>query len=91
LIQVLDQSIAWFQKNREGSIDIMVKVSHAPRELATETYDLERRIEVMPKDNTVSRGSLAKLIAAMRSTGDLQGQTVTPDQFIIPGITHAGS
>ncbi len=91
LIQVLNQSIAWFEKNREGSIDIMVKVSHAPRELATETYDLERRIEVMPKDDAVSRDGLAKLIAAMRSTGDLQNQTVTPDQLIIPGITHAGS
>lgn len=91
LIRILDQSIAWFNKHRNGSIDIMVKVSHAPRELATESYDLERKIEVMPKDNAVSRSGLAHLIAAMRSIDDLKGETVTPDQLIIPGITPARS
>jgi len=90
LIRVIDQSIAWFDDHRDGSIDIMVKVSHAPRELATATYDLERKIEVMPKNDAVSRGHLAHLIAAMRSIGDLQGETVTPDQLVIPGITPAG-
>jgi len=68
----------------------MVKVSHAPRDLAAESYDLERSIEVMPKDDAVSRGGLAHLIAAMRSIGDLQGETVTPSQLIISGITPAG-
>lgn len=90
LINVLNQSIAWFNAHRDELIAIMVKVSHAPRELATESYDLEQRIEVMPKDDAVSRGGLAHLIAAMRSIGDLQGETVTPDQLIIPGITPAG-
>jgi NitT/TauT family transport system substrate-binding protein len=89
LIRVLDQSIAWFDQHRDESIDIMVKVSHAPRDLAAETYDLERKIEVMPKDDAVSRGGLAHLIADMRSIGDLQGETVTPDQLIIPGVTPA--
>jgi NitT/TauT family transport system substrate-binding protein len=90
LIRVLDQSIAWFDQHREGSIDILVKVSHAPRDLATESYDLERKIEVMPKSDAVSRGGLAHLIAAMQSIGDLQGETVKPSQLIIPGITPAG-
>ena len=90
LIHVLDQSVAWFNEHRNGSIDILVKVSHAPRELATESYDLERKIEVMPKSDVVSRAGLAHLIAAMRSIGDLQGETVTPSQLVIPGITPAG-
>jgi NitT/TauT family transport system substrate-binding protein len=90
LIGVIDQSIAWFNQHRSESIDLMVKVSHAPQELATESYDLERKIEVMPKSNVVSRGGLAHLIAAMQSIGDLQGETATPDQLIIPGITPAG-
>jgi NitT/TauT family transport system substrate-binding protein len=91
LIGVLNQSIAWFNQHRNESIDIMVKVSHSPQELAAESYDLERKIEVMPKSDVVSRGGLASLIAAMRSIGDLQGETVTPSQLIIPGITPAGS
>ena len=90
LIHVLDQSIAWFDQNRDGSIDIMVKVSHAPPALATQSYDLERKIEVMPNSDEVSRGGLAHLIAAMQSIGDLQGETVDPSQLIIPGITPAG-
>lgn len=90
IIHVVDRSIAWFDNHRDGSIDIMVKASHASRALATETYDLERKIEVMPKDDVVSRAGLAHLIAAMRSIGDLQGETVTPSQLIIPGITPAG-
>jgi NitT/TauT family transport system substrate-binding protein len=90
LIHVVDQSIAWFNEHRDGSIDIMVKVSHAPRDLATESYDLERKIEVMPKSNVVSRRGLADLITAMQSIGDLQGETVKPSQLIIPGITSAG-
>jgi NitT/TauT family transport system substrate-binding protein len=90
LIHVVDQSIAWFNAHRDGAIDIMVKVSHAPRELATESYDLERKIEVMPNSDVVSRRGLADLIAAMRSIGDLQGETVKPSQFVIPGITPAG-
>ncbi|MGH6674443.1 MAG: ABC transporter substrate-binding protein [Xanthobacteraceae bacterium] len=90
LIHVVNQSIAWFDKNREGSIDLMVKVSHAPRELATESYDLERKIEVMPNSDVVSRGGLVHLIAAMKSIGDLQGETVKADQLIIPGVTPAG-
>ncbi len=68
----------------------MVKVSHSPRELAAASYDLERKIEVMPKSDVISRGGLAHLIADMRSIGDLQGETVTPDQLIIPGTTPAG-
>jgi len=91
LIHVLDQAIAWFNDHRNESIDIMVKVSHAPRDLATESYDLERKIEVMPKSDVVSRGGLADLIAAMRSIGDLRNETVTPSQLIIPGVTQAGS
>lgn len=90
LIHVLDQSIAWFNEHRNGSIDIMVKVSHASLALATETYDLERKIEVMPKDDVVSRDSLTHLIAAMRSIDDLQGETVTASQLVISGITPAG-
>jgi NitT/TauT family transport system substrate-binding protein len=90
LIHVLDQSIAWFDQHREESIDIMVKVSHAPRELASESYDLERKIEAMPDSNVVSRGGLAHLIAAMQSIGDLQGETVKPSQLVIPGITADG-
>lgn len=90
VIHVVDQSIAWFDNHRDESIDIMVKVSHAPRDLATESYDLERKIEVMPNDAAVSRNGLAHLIAAMRSIGDLRGETVTPDQLIIPGVTVAG-
>jgi NitT/TauT family transport system substrate-binding protein len=91
LIGVLDQTIAWFNQHRDESIDLMVKISHSPRDLATESYDLERKIEVMPKSDVVSRGGLANLIAAMRSIGDLQGETVTPDQLVIPGVTPAGS
>ena len=90
LIHVVDQSIAWFNDHRDKSIDIMVKVSHSPRELAAASYDLERKIEVMPKSDVISRGGLAHLIADMRSIGDLQGETVTPDQLIIPGTTPAG-
>jgi NitT/TauT family transport system substrate-binding protein len=90
LIGVLDQSIAWFNQHRNGSIDIMVKVSHAPQELATESYDLERKIEVMPKSAEVSHAGLAHLIAAMQSIGDLQGETVKPSQLVIAGVTSAG-
>jgi NitT/TauT family transport system substrate-binding protein len=90
LIHVLDESIAWFNKHRNESIDLMVKVSHSPHELAAESYDLERKIEVMPKDATVSRGGLAHLIADMRSIGDLEGETVTPSQLLIPGVTPTG-
>ena len=90
LIHVLDQSIAWFDQHRKGSIDILVKVSHAPRELATESYDLERKIETMPRSNVVSRKGLAHLIADMKSIGDLQGESIKPSQLIIPRITHAG-
>jgi len=90
LIHVVDQSIAWFDQHRDGSIDIMVKVSHAPRDLASESYDLERKIQVMPDSDTVSRQGLAHLIAAMQSIGDLKGETVKADQLVIPGVTPAG-
>jgi NitT/TauT family transport system substrate-binding protein len=90
LIGVINRSIAWFDKHREESIDIMVKVSHAPRELATESYDLERKIEAMPNSDVVSRGGLAQLIAAMKSIGDLKDETVTPNQLIVQGITPVG-
>ncbi len=90
LIHVLDQSIAWFDEHRDESIDIMVKVSHAPLALATESYDLERKIEAMPNSDVVSLGGLAHLIAAMQSIGDLQGETVKPSQLVIPGITPSG-
>jgi len=90
LIHVLDQSIAWFDQHRNGSIDIMVKVSHAPLALATESYDLERKIEAMPNSNVVSHGGLVHLIAAMQSIGDLQGETVKPSQLVIPEITPVG-
>ena len=90
LIHVIDESVAWYDQHRKGSIDILVKVSHAPRALASESYDLERKIDAMPKSDVVSRKGLADLIAAMKSIGDLKGQTVKPDQLIISGITPVG-
>jgi hypothetical protein len=45
---------------------------------------------MFPKSSAVSRRGLEDLIDAMKSIGDLQGETVTPSQLLIPGVTSAG-
>ena len=90
LIDVLDQSIAWFYAHRSGAIDALVKASHAPRPLVAESYDVVSKIGMFPKSSAVSRRGLEDLIDAMKLIGDLQGETVTPSQLLIPGVTSAG-
>lgn len=90
LIRALDQSVAWFYAHRSGAIDALVKASHAPRPLVAQSYDVIQKIGMFPKSSVVSRGSLQHLIDAMKSIGDLQGETVTPDQLVIPGVTSVG-
>ena len=91
LIGVLNQSIDWFYTHREDSINLLVKVAHASLPIATQSYDVEQKLETLPKSDVVSRGSLQKLVAAMKSIDDLQGETVKTNQLVIPGITSTGS
>jgi len=89
LVHVLDQSIAWFNddKNRAEAIDILLKVSHADRDQVAQTYDFTRNIGMYDPSDAISRADLQHLIDGMRSIGDLQGVTVTPDQLVIAGLT----
>jgi ABC-type nitrate/sulfonate/bicarbonate transport system substrate-binding protein len=89
LIRVLDRSVAWFyeDKNRDAAIDVLVKEAHADRGQVAETYDFVRKIGMYEKGSGVSRAGLEHLIAAMRSIGDLQGVSVTPDELVVPNLT----
>ena len=51
------------------------------------TYDLSRQIQMYSRENTISRTDLQHLIDGMKSVGDLQGVTITPDQLVIAGLT----
>jgi NitT/TauT family transport system substrate-binding protein len=89
LVAGLDQSAAFFygDGNRDAAIDILVNASHADRDQVARTYDLSRQIQMYSKENTISRADLQHLIDGMKSIGDLQGVTVTPDQLVIAGLT----
>ena len=89
LIAALDQSIAWFDddKNKDEAIDILLKLSHADRDQVAQSYDFTRKIGMYDTNNAISRTDLQHLIDAMKSIGDLQGVTVTPDQLVIADLT----
>jgi len=89
LVSVIDESIAWFyqDKNRDEAIDILAKVSHGDPAQIAQSYDFTRKIAMYEKGDGVSRTDLQHLIDAMKSIGDLQGVTVTPDQLVIAGLT----
>lgn len=89
VVAALDEAVAWFydDKNRDAAIEILVDASHADRGQVAQTYDFTRQIAMYSKENTISRTDLQHLIDAMKSIGDLQGVTVTPDQLVIPGLT----
>jgi NitT/TauT family transport system substrate-binding protein len=89
LIAALDKSIAWFDddKNKDEAIDILLKVSHADRDQVAESYDFTRKIGMYDTNNAISRTDLQHLIDAMKSIGDLQGVSVTPDQLVIADLT----
>jgi NitT/TauT family transport system substrate-binding protein len=90
LVGVLDQSIAWFydDKNRDEAIAILAKVAKSNRDEIVQSYDFLRRIGAFERSDAVSRKSLQNLIDAMRAIGDLQGETVTTDRLVIPGLTR---
>jgi hypothetical protein len=89
LVAALDQSAAFFYdgKNRDATIKALVDVSHADPGQVAQSYDLAMKIGMYAKQNSVSRADLQHLIDAMKSIGDLQGVTVTPDQLVIAGLT----
>ncbi|HEY3919566.1 MAG TPA: ABC transporter substrate-binding protein [Stellaceae bacterium] len=89
VVAAVDKSVAWFydDKNRDEAIQILVDASHADRAQVAQTYDFTRQIAMYSKDNAISRSDLQHLIDAMKSIGDLQGVTVTPDQLVIKGLT----
>ena len=89
LVAGLDQSAAFFygDGNRDAAIDILVDASHADRDQVARTYDLSRQIQMYSRENTISRTDLQHLIDGMKSVGDLQGVTITPDQLVIAGLT----
>jgi NitT/TauT family transport system substrate-binding protein len=89
LVAALDKSAAFFYGagNRDAAIDILVGVSHADRDQVAQSYDLAKKIKMYSEENTISRTDLQHLIDAMKSIGDLEGVTVTPDQLVIAGLT----
>ena len=88
-VTAIDRSIAWFynERNREEAIDILVDVSHADRGQVAQTYDFTQKIGMYERDEGVSRTDLQHLIDGMKSVGDLEGVTVTPEQLVITEFT----
>lgn len=89
VVAALDEAVAWFydDKNRDAAVQILVDASNADRAQVEQTYDFIRQIAMYSKDDTVSRTDLQHLIDAMKSIGDLQGVTVTPDQLVLSSLT----
>jgi ABC-type nitrate/sulfonate/bicarbonate transport system substrate-binding protein len=89
LVAALDRAVAWFYdaKNGAEAVDILVEVSHADRAQVVESYDFTQEISMYAKDNGVSRTDLQHLIDAMKSIGDLEGASITPEALVIAELT----
>ncbi|MDB5649455.1 MAG: alkanesulfonate transporter substrate-binding subunit [Hyphomicrobiales bacterium] len=73
------------ESNRAEAIDILQKVSKADRADVAETYDLYRKLQVIPRKGTLAGSQIATIIKALQDVGDLDGP---PDiaRFIDPEI-----
>lgn len=89
LVAVLDRAATFFydDKNRDATLKALIDVSHADPGQVAQSYDLARQVGMYAKESSVSRTDLQHLIDAMKSIGDLQGVTITPDQLVIAGLT----
>ncbi|MDB5508244.1 MAG: alkanesulfonate transporter substrate-binding subunit, partial [Hyphomicrobiales bacterium] len=71
----VSRGASWFydDANRDEAIEILRAVSKADRADVAATYDLYRKLEVFPVNNSLAGSSLGKIVEVLKDLGELDG------------------
>jgi ABC-type nitrate/sulfonate/bicarbonate transport system substrate-binding protein len=71
----VSKGASWFydDANRDEAIEILRTVSKADRADVAATYDLYRKLEVFPVNNSLTGSSLGKIVEVLKDLGELDG------------------